>query len=553
MEKINSLSITEITISGIKNYAEPRTFTFGNMNIITGHNGEGKSTIAEAIAYAITGVPFFGESALDRLYTMYCKDMSVTLSLVADGTPHTLVRTRRNDTTDISYDGYTIRQSQLTTMFGEKEVFLAIFNPLYFAEILGDKGRNLLERLLPSVTKDEVCAKLGEDTRAKLEGLDLSSPDALLDNLRAILRETEKTIIYTEGQRDLLGAQGIESHALLSQKQTTLIELDAKISALELSKTASIDFAALEEKRSGLYARYDEILADKSAENETARVTAAYELAKARYTRDGEVYQKLRPGTQCPICKQAITEQNLGTIKKAFAESMNAARDEGVRLKQRIAELQTEVKKNEDELADTKAKIQSVETDIEFGGLTPDEQWNLDALKKDAEMLRTEIAALEVTLSVTSEEKELELVKLRERANDERDRETAVKFYLEERANLIFSDFSMLNRVKIVLYDTVKSTGEAKSVFKLSYDGRPYNFLSPSEKKKAGLEISELMKKLTGRDYPVFIDDGEKTPVIDNVRPTGQIFIAQVVKNAPLQVQIRDNTQQKTDAHRKAA
>jgi len=101
----------------------------------------------------------------------------------------------------------------------------------------------------------------------------------------------------------------------------------------------------------------------------------------------------------------------------------------------------------------------------------------------------------------------------------------------------------MLNRVKIILYDAVKKTGEAKSVFKFSYDGKPYKFLSLSEKIKAGLEISELMKKLTDSDYPVFIDNGESVPVIDNVRPTGQVFIAQVVKGAPLNVKILDAPQ----------
>jgi hypothetical protein len=46
------------------------------------------------------------------------------------------------------------------------------------------------------------------------------------------------------------------------------------------------------------------------------------------------------------------------------------------------------------------------------------------------------------------------------------------------------------------------------------------------------------MKRLTGRNYPVFIDNGESVPVIDNIRPTGQVFIAQVAKSAALGVNI---------------
>lgn len=61
--------------------------------------------------------------------------------------------------------------------------------------------------------------------------------------------------------------------------------------------------------------------------------------------------------------------------------------------------------------------------------------------------------------------------------------------------------------------------------------------LSGSERIRAGLEVAELVKNLVGVDYPVFIDDAERVPVIDNVRPSGQIFVAKVVKGAALSVQ----------------
>ena len=70
----------------------------------------------------------------------------------------------------------------------------------------------------------------------------------------------------------------------------------------------------------------------------------------------------------------------------------------------------------------------------------------------------------------------------------------------------------------------------------LNYEDRPYICLSLSEKIKTGLEVSELLKKLTGINYPVFIDNGESVPVIDNVKPSGQVFAAQVVNNEQLRV-----------------
>ena len=85
-------------------------------------------------------------------------------------------------------------------------------------------------------------------------------------------------------------------------------------------------------------------------------------------------------------------------------------------------------------------------------------------------------------------------------------------------------------------YDVVKSTGEVKDTFKFTYGGRRYDRLSLSEKIRAGMEVAELMKRLTGRNYPTFVDNMESVDDLANVRPTGQVIMAKCVSNAPLQV-----------------
>ena len=107
--------------------------------------------------------------------------------------------------------------------------------------------------------------------------------------------------------------------------------------------------------------------------------------------------------------------------------------------------------------------------------------------------------------------------------------------YISKRAELTFSQLKM-NRVEISLYDVVKSTGEVKDTFKFQYGGRRYDRLSLSEKIRAGMEVSELMKRLTGRNYPVFVDNMESVDDLANVRPTGQIIMAKCVSGAALQV-----------------
>ena len=118
---------------------------------------------------------------------------------------------------------------------------------------------------------------------------------------------------------------------------------------------------------------------------------------------------------------------------------------------------------------------------------------------------------------------------------------SALAAYIAKRVEISLSRLQM-NRVAISLYEVAKTTGEIRDVFKFTYEDRPYVCLSGSERIRAGLEVAELVKGLVGVDFPVFIDDAERVPVIDNVRPTGQIFIAKVAKGVKLTVQTASAT-----------
>ena len=82
-----------------------------------------------------------------------------------------------------------------------------------------------------------------------------------------------------------------------------------------------------------------------------------------------------------------------------------------------------------------------------------------------------------------------------------------------------------MNRASIKLYDVAKTTGEIKDVFVFTYDGKDYRWLSTSEKIKAGLEVSELLARLTCLEYPTYIDNAECiTTKLSPVR--GQVILA---------------------------
>ena len=82
MKKIEQFQIIGMTISGFKSYEGPTELTFGDPTVITGGNGRGKTSIADAIAFAVTGLPFFGERGIDRLHNESNPDVSIQMRFV---------------------------------------------------------------------------------------------------------------------------------------------------------------------------------------------------------------------------------------------------------------------------------------------------------------------------------------------------------------------------------------------------------------------------------------------------------------------------------------
>ena len=116
--------------------------------------------------------------------------------------------------------------------------------------------------------------------------------------------------------------------------------------------------------------------------------------------------------------------------------------------------------------------------------------------------------------------------------------------YAAKRAELALKPLKM-NRVVIKLQEVVKSTGEIVNTFRFTYDGRDYRILSLSEKLRAGLEVSNLIQQLTGRCYPVLVDNSESITSVGNLDVSGQVILSRVVPGAHLSVKSLPSVQEK--------
>ncbi|MBQ9719967.1 MAG: hypothetical protein IJV64_04650 [Oscillospiraceae bacterium] len=606
MNKIGKFEITDMTFSGFKCYEEAMTAQFGTQTIITGGNGRGKSSVADAIAFAITGKPFFGEAGIDRLYTDGSKDLTVTLNFTDEGgAAHQLTRTRRNDRVTIICDGRELRQSDLTEMFGEKDVFLSIFNPLYFIEALGDDGRKLLERYLPSIPHETVLSMLSKSVQETLKNEEILSPDTYLKKRREEARELEETVIYLTGQKDLADTQKREARENADKLFHDIGNLEGEIKELEARRFDGADLSDVQERLADLSARYEEMareapeaadtsgidaglkelhqkLGERGAEQYApkyaeaiAEITAKVKDVAVRYRRDEALLKGFTADTVCPMCRRAVTAKELPAVQAEIRKSVDALFAEGKELKGQLDELnalekQTEatfrqfqaddVKTMQDGIAELEkqreslidaaaaqnerrkadmdemlAQIRALSAETDCGSLSMEDFERLNACKAELESKNAEYAAAMLIVNGETQDFDAKIKAAEEKIAAKKKLIADVAQYVGKRTELLFSSLKM-NRVEISLFDVVKSTGEVKDTFKFTYNGRRYDRLSLSEKIRAGMEVSELIKRLTGRNYPQFIDNMESVDDLRNVTPSGQVIMAMCVHGAELSI-----------------
>lgn len=597
MKKIEQFQITSLMLSGFKSYEEPTELVFGNPTVITGGNGRGKSSIADAIAFAVTGCPFFGERGIDRLHNENNPDVAIRMCFVDEtGTLHELNRTRRKNRMTITYDGYEIRQLDLADLFGERDVFLSIFNPLYFIEELGEDGKKLLERYLPTIPHETVLSQLSEPVREHLKNETILSPEGSLKRCREEIRGLEERITNLRGQKDLAASQG-ESHEQAEQELTLQADtLREEIAELEQRQFSSMDVSDMQERLVELSGRYEEAARDertdtsklreqlqtlrekiarREGEQYRSKFTEALAEASARvkdlgvrYQRESAAYKAFHAGMECPACHRSVTEQSLPEVQAALKKVLSELYAAGSEQRAQLIELQEMDKKAADTFAQFKeddlgkwaaeaaemeqrcaslaeqasaeterlrAEIQTLTADLEYGNLSQSEYDHLGTCREELRQSEAKIAALQTMTAAQLPDFDREIAQANANIAEIKRKMADVIAYISKRAELTFSQLKM-NRVEISLYDVVKSTGEVKDTFKFQYGGRRYDRLSLSEKIRAGMEVSELMKRLTGRNYPVFVDNMESVDDLANVRPTGQIIMAKCVSGAALQV-----------------
>ena len=602
MQKINAFKLTRLAVSGFKCFAGEQVFDLGDMTFITGDNHVGKTSIADAIAFAFCGRLYSGATALDRLYSDGHTSLRVSLVLVDEtGASHKLTRERKKDKVSITFDDYNVRQKDLDVIFGEPDVFMSILNPVFFVEYLGNDGQALLQKYLPLVEHEAVLNSLTEHQRTLLENESLLSPETYVGNQRDALREFKDGLIALDGQKSLLMTQaqdGRKDLAILEQRKN---DLSGKIGALRQKHEEGANLADLKQQYTDILLRIDEMSADKPDKPNTAqldlnirratmtledtlkkqyeskytgeieRIQTDLQLARQEYRKKEAAHHNVRAGVECPVCCRPITEDALEATRDGIDRSMKAMVQQGVEKNTQLIQLReldqkakdvfeqwksedtekhqlrlAQLQKRRDELlsgdgaalSELLKQRQNLEESINLGGLTVEERMSLDTLEAEMQTVNSDYEAMKALQERPDPDIDGKVKELEELIRQKEDLIAAALDYLGARNELTFRGLP-LDKVGFSLYDILKTTGEVKNAFRFTYGDRDYRKLSHSERIFAGMEVSELIKALTGRNYPVFVDDSESVVTLAK-RPSGQVLLSRVVGGAPLTVTARN-------------
>ncbi len=584
-ESIKEFCILSVEMEGFKKFKEAYSVELGRIAYISGGNGQGKTTVADAIAYAFCGTPYWGEKSCDRLRNPECDEMRVTVKFVDEnGECHTLIRRKNKDITTITLDSMQLRQVDLIGMFVEKDIFLSILNPLFFIEKIATDGREFLQKLIPAAEHGKVLLALSENSRTLLANEKFFEPSVFIKQKRDELKGFENDFNYYTGQLDTLKSQhqnGINKIDEIIRKGESIAE---EKEALEKKQFEGLDIEALRGRQSQISASLscnsrDELL-KQQAEIQNRQYTSKYteEIAKLK-TEIQSISQKgnkviaqakgIKVGDKCPTCFTVVTEANhqeiIAGLKKQYDELMKQYTGAMEAYKE-LTELDEKSKNNfeqfrADDLKKIEAKLCSceqgnvseiamLEDKIKYGNLSREEYAKLQELKSQADACAKEIEVLSGAEELPNriEAVQKELTNINAKKADVQKLISAANEYASKRAELTLMQLKM-NRAAIKLHDVVKTTGEIKDDFKFTYDGKDYRWLSASEKLKAGLEVTNLLRTLTGLKYPTFIDNAEC--ITTKLSPIGGQVIVACATGTEFAVQVSNpnsNTQRMKEA-----
>ena len=315
-----------------------------------------------------------------------------------------------------------------------------------------------------------------------------------------------------------------------------------------------------------------------------AEAEAQLNALRGEFNRQKNAFVDITVGHQCPVCGTVVTEENAAAVREEMQKKLSAVVDEGNPIKsaliaaradenvareafdrqkaetlekenhklselnQRLQEMnvarELDRENYSERLSELENRISEQENSIRNGGWSEEQSGRFSELCGKKKEIEAQIKALESTeeydYAGLIAETETEIAQTKRLINE-------AILYMAKCVELMLDGLKM-GSTEIVLTELVKSTGEIRDCFRFSYEGREYKCLSLSEQVRVGLDAAMLIQRLSGRNYPVFVDNGESICSFGRSQPSSQVIVARVANGQELQVTYRNRMGQKKAA-----
>ena len=576
------MKVNYIKTVGFRKFEKEFETELFDTTVITGKNKSGKSNILYAIVNTLLGTNLSGDEKSSLINKNSDSSYGELHFTDNRGENHVLIRGKNKYSSKgnfISIDGKPTSQNELTSFYKDKRLFLSVINPMYFLNKKPAEQKELVDKYLSDVKpkvifdmqekqmQDRLLEKYYKNKDKRFNELtDTEKEEFINDKMFSISMDIAYNKLDKD-ERDLLEGVPVNIPAYISELNNSIKKAESKISsydgkieyAEEIANQELPEVKTFEKDEELSIARQelaflnnDTNLTDKnkqkkvveeleknllSKETECSEIENSMKAGKKKYLsiKNGEI-------TKCPTCNQEIHNES----KDRTIENM---RNELFALYDKKNMLDTEIKDIKLKLTMERCKFHSISgnPDVEKEKRIKTVQENITKLEYE----KAEIDRFNNSISIKGNDIESALqdikyfnleknTQLKLIDNLNQTKKIAQKLYIlyiEEKMKLARE---YLKDVDIKFYSVLKTTGEIKEDFIITYKDKTLSDLSRSETIATALEFANMFNKISRLNGPIFIDDYESCVDYDFIKEYSentQLIIAKVEKGQDLQIQ----------------
>ena len=420
-----------------------------------------------------------------------------------------------------------LSQKELFTSF--KDVVLKDIK--YYYMLSQKEQEEFINTHILNIFMDIAYNNLSQEEQKLLEGIPQDIP-TYISELNQDIKKAESYITSLNGKIDY--AQNIADEKLPEAKK------------FEKEVELSLAYQELDSLSNDKQIKDKENQKQKVEDLEKEILNISTEITELEKTMKSgkQKYLAIKNGTDClcPTCEQTIKdeakEKTIANMKKDLTDAFNRkntleAKEKDLKFKLAMEKCQYHALGGDTSIDNTK-KVANINENIKA----------LEKEQKEIERFNNEIAVKQKNIQnakrdISNFNKQISIQN--KYISDLKDaRKVAQKLYIgyiEEKMKLAKH---YLKDVKVKFYSVLKTTGEIKDDFVITYKGNLLSNLSRSETIATALEFANMFNQIAKTKFPIFVDDMESCADYDFIKAyasNSQIIVSNVVKGSNLKIE----------------